>query len=551
MALSSTGLIKNESFGRASFTSTDHAPPTTMPTSVSSTKPTRPINLPIPTYLPQDPTKKSHARKQPHGHVRRPRNAFILFRCDFVRQKKVPDDVENDHRNISRIVGTVWRQMSEREREPWVRMAEREKRLHRKVYPGYRYSPAGEAVGGKKKKRGDVSDGDGDGDVCAQRRSSSCPPVQPMDQPTRGRVSSRPQVPAFTIIPPTVPAIPDLLSLRRSSSCPPGAPRIASSATTLPDETALLVTRDDLARRPSRVVMYQTSPSPLSFPSPASSSSLFSLDPDQHHQYTFVRDLGPHTRPVLETGAYRLGPPGDAPGWDSAPRDPIPWSWDELGTSLNGAGFFPTFTNPFGLGSGFSGGEEAFAGIPFPASMSVPPHETNADKVKLFSNMGATVGHSGSSTPQAPFNLNLALLPPPMSSSLRSTPMMKNNVELTGFNDVFSVSTSTTPRTQFSPPPPSTFFVSPTSSSPSSSSVPHGFLHNHHHDLTSTSTPVPDNDLNFGMPMLRDFSRMSIDAEIVGMGEVGAELLGSGYSDCDLGYDFTGGDSGGAGYFSG
>ncbi|KAF8880287.1 high mobility group box domain-containing protein, partial [Infundibulicybe gibba] len=71
--------------------------------------------------------------------VPRPRNAFILFRCDFVRQKKVPEDVENDHRNISRIAGRIWREMSDIEKSPWVEMAEKEKTLHHQAYPGYRY----------------------------------------------------------------------------------------------------------------------------------------------------------------------------------------------------------------------------------------------------------------------------------------------------------------------------------------------------------------------------------------------------------------------------
>ncbi|TFK70575.1 high mobility group box, partial [Pluteus cervinus] len=71
--------------------------------------------------------------------VPRPRNAFILFRCDFVRQKKIPEDVEKDHRNISRIVGRIWREMSEEDKFPWVEMAEREKLVHSQTYPGYKY----------------------------------------------------------------------------------------------------------------------------------------------------------------------------------------------------------------------------------------------------------------------------------------------------------------------------------------------------------------------------------------------------------------------------
>jgi hypothetical protein len=57
------------------------------------------------------PKKKSHARKQPAGHIPRPRNAFILFRCLFVSQQAVPASVEKDHRNISRIAGKVWKSM--------------------------------------------------------------------------------------------------------------------------------------------------------------------------------------------------------------------------------------------------------------------------------------------------------------------------------------------------------------------------------------------------------------------------------------------------------
>ncbi|KAF8968528.1 high mobility group box domain-containing protein, partial [Flammula alnicola] len=102
-------------------------------------KSTSKLVLPEPTYSLPDPSKKSHARKQPLGHVPRPRNAFILFRCDFVRQKKIPEAVENDHRNISRIVGRIWREMSDKEKEPWVKMAEQEKANHLRIHPGYRF----------------------------------------------------------------------------------------------------------------------------------------------------------------------------------------------------------------------------------------------------------------------------------------------------------------------------------------------------------------------------------------------------------------------------
>lgn len=89
----------------------------------SPTTPPLPEYKPIPPLSPRTilatlddianagPKKKSHARKQPAGHIPRPRNAFILFRCLFVSQQSVPASVEKDHRNISRIAGRVWKAM--------------------------------------------------------------------------------------------------------------------------------------------------------------------------------------------------------------------------------------------------------------------------------------------------------------------------------------------------------------------------------------------------------------------------------------------------------
>jgi hypothetical protein len=90
---------------------------------------------------PEPQTKKSHSRKQPDGHIPRPRNAFILFRCDFVAQKKIPASVEPDHRNISRIVGRIWKAMSKEDRRPWIEEARKERETHKRLYPEYRYSP--------------------------------------------------------------------------------------------------------------------------------------------------------------------------------------------------------------------------------------------------------------------------------------------------------------------------------------------------------------------------------------------------------------------------
>ncbi|KAG5643242.1 hypothetical protein DXG03_001292 [Asterophora parasitica] len=305
--------------------------------------------IPHPTYHPPDPTKKSHARKQPEGHVPRPRNAFILFRCDFVRQKKVPEDVENDHRNISRIAGSVWRLMSNADKAPWVDMADQEKKRHLKAYPGYRYTPApGVPLFTKRKKRGDVEEDEIPGSTPSELRrvARGSAPYKGLDT-IATHVYTTPD--SATSLSASTPAIipPQLepqsyLGQRRSSSCPPGAPRVPVPSSTIlsgfasPD--TILVTRDDLARRPSRITMFQ---SDFSL---ASSLSLRLVDPNlvhvspttaalqgqgqgqgQGYQAATATAVVKDVRPEMRTGAYVADLPGDVPGWDSA-AVPLEWA---------------------------------------------------------------------------------------------------------------------------------------------------------------------------------------------------------------------------------
>lgn len=98
-----------------------------------------PEDLPLPTAPRPFPTKKSHARKQPLGHIPRPRNAFILFRCDYGRQNERTTR-ERDQTDVSRMVGNLWRNMTDDQRAPWVVLAEAEKKKHAALYPGYKYT---------------------------------------------------------------------------------------------------------------------------------------------------------------------------------------------------------------------------------------------------------------------------------------------------------------------------------------------------------------------------------------------------------------------------
>lgn len=104
--------------------------------SASPSSPSSPYTLP--------PPCKSHSRKRSPSHIRRPRNAFIIFRSEFCFKQKASDqNIETDHRQISRIAAYIWRDLAEEKKAEYKRRAEEEKAAHKAAYPDYRYAPIG------------------------------------------------------------------------------------------------------------------------------------------------------------------------------------------------------------------------------------------------------------------------------------------------------------------------------------------------------------------------------------------------------------------------
>ncbi|TKY85828.1 hypothetical protein EX895_005369 [Sporisorium graminicola] len=83
----------------------------------------------------------SHAKKTPPDHIKRPRNAYIIFRSHTVSQKLIPKEVENDHRNISRIIAHMWKSLKPEDRAHYEQIAKEEKERHKQLFPNYRYQP--------------------------------------------------------------------------------------------------------------------------------------------------------------------------------------------------------------------------------------------------------------------------------------------------------------------------------------------------------------------------------------------------------------------------
>lgn len=85
--------------------------------------------------------RSSHSRKKKPGHIPRPPNAFMIFRSDLWNKEKIKSTVERDHRQISRIAGSLWNSLGDAERAPYHQLADEAKKEHARKYPQYKYSP--------------------------------------------------------------------------------------------------------------------------------------------------------------------------------------------------------------------------------------------------------------------------------------------------------------------------------------------------------------------------------------------------------------------------
>ncbi|KAF7318767.1 HMG box domain-containing protein [Mycena chlorophos] len=82
-------------------------------------------------------------QKKEHGYIPRPRNAFIIFRSDFVKaaREAAKADPKLDQTLLSQDAGVAWNSLSMAAKAPFLRRAKEEKAEHAALYPNYRYSP--------------------------------------------------------------------------------------------------------------------------------------------------------------------------------------------------------------------------------------------------------------------------------------------------------------------------------------------------------------------------------------------------------------------------
>ncbi len=85
------------------------------------------------------PRRHTPSHRRTPEHVRRPPNAFMLFRSDYWRKNK--DTIrERDLREISRICGELWRALPSGEKQVYRDMANDAKEVHLAKYPDYKFT---------------------------------------------------------------------------------------------------------------------------------------------------------------------------------------------------------------------------------------------------------------------------------------------------------------------------------------------------------------------------------------------------------------------------
>lgn len=83
-----------------------------------------------------DATKTSHDRDK----IKRPMNAFMVF-SHYERKKIIEVQPDIHNAEISKRLGKQWKELDEKEKEPYIQEAEKLRLLHLQEYPGYKYQP--------------------------------------------------------------------------------------------------------------------------------------------------------------------------------------------------------------------------------------------------------------------------------------------------------------------------------------------------------------------------------------------------------------------------
>ncbi|KAG2139052.1 hypothetical protein DEU56DRAFT_886723 [Suillus clintonianus] len=119
------------------------------------------------THQPMAPSSDRRAqrnRSRDPSWIPRPRNAFIIFRCEYSRkhsQAAQEGDEESDVPNptaktLSKRAAEAWKQLSASEKDSYKVLADKEREEHARLYPHYRFRPMRRQISGLKKRQYDL-----------------------------------------------------------------------------------------------------------------------------------------------------------------------------------------------------------------------------------------------------------------------------------------------------------------------------------------------------------------------------------------------------------
>ncbi|KIK94590.1 hypothetical protein PAXRUDRAFT_47613, partial [Paxillus rubicundulus Ve08.2h10] len=97
---------------------------------------------------PSSDRRAQRNRSRDPSWIPRPRNAFIIFRCEYSRehtqsaQGQERDKFTNPTaKSLSKRAAEAWKQISGAEKDRYKLLAEREREEHARLYPSYRFRP--------------------------------------------------------------------------------------------------------------------------------------------------------------------------------------------------------------------------------------------------------------------------------------------------------------------------------------------------------------------------------------------------------------------------
>ena len=228
---------------------TSSSPPLHSPCTISPDTPLRSSSPFTPEHKPRKSSCSDLVERRPkkgdEDYVKRPENAFILFRRKCCEDRQQAEDgaaaadgptKKQRQADLSKTISQQWKSLSVEERQFWEQMAKDKKKEHEQLYPNYVYRPqrAKDKDGktkNKKTKKFDEDTGSLSFVVPVHRhgRSASAPTPPPYQSI---------QIPNVYHITPSCPTSPSLLPMISRRSAHPGHPEeVMSSFDYLPNNS--------------------------------------------------------------------------------------------------------------------------------------------------------------------------------------------------------------------------------------------------------------------------------------------------------------------------